>query len=740
MTFKYKYLFLIVAHLFLFNGCLQDEIIRPIEKEDCEIIFEFSVPDAGSFPTRALTETEESMIDDVYVFIFNVSGNNETLEYYARATITGTNVGGTVTTGRVALYKSQGTDKHRLVFVANSATEIEAAITAGQITTEMSYSVFAPVLTTHINSILLSEPTSSFKIPMWGETGEITVSAALDLTQGNAINMQRSLAKIDIGVNIQPDGSVIGLPDFTITGITVYNVNSTARVIPDRTNLGNDGYAQLPTLATSTKADVIRNYSPGDKGAINSIYVPEIENTEGTSDADRPYIIIKGIYTGNDTDNTAETYYRINFRQLQSSMEWISVLRNYSYTFNIKEVHREGYETLQEAIDKLPLGLSYDFYPKEDIWTDYTAYAYNDVGYLALTLTKVEFDFNATTTSNLVYGGIKTEYKGRTGVDVDAYFCDINGNEINQTEFSTVISANQIRFYIDRPDNQTEEDYTIYCKIFLKEYPEINYILPVTHNPIKIIAVVPYYNNDEQSYLSATPATNNIRFRGIAPSGTTNFRVKRLYDNEIVTGTVGTISTNGTTAISPLPVHDSYQYEECIIEWQHPFTGTWLEVGKYYQPGVHYWLEETSGCYVAATDAYSTGTSYTGNWATLLGVSSTYNSSLFNENGSFWYTTTQETGCAAYYEGSETHAVTGKGKWRAPTVAEAAEIRLFLQGTNGRNYGINRNSYSSSSYYVTSQDYATNMFYSYRLLVAGTSNSLKTSTTHRVRCVRDPAP
>ncbi|MCC8186576.1 MAG: hypothetical protein LIP08_03425, partial [Bacteroides sp.] len=288
---------LIVLLTWLSQGCMQDEFPVTISNEEWEIVFDISVPENSSALTRSLTAEEESTVDNIYAFIFKVNGSTLELDYYTKATLTGTTGNGLITTGKVPLQIALTGQKHRIVFITNAEAEILAK--ENQITKGMTYAAFIPVLTTNISSLANSDPSSSFRIPMWGETGEVTISQTLSLTQSDAIAMQRCLAKVNVGINMDSDYTAQGLPDFELKEVILYGALSSARIIPDPENVDNDGYVMRSTIEGSATTNLLRTISSGH-GSFNSIYIPEtpIDTSKEVKDYDGPYIIVKGIYKG----------------------------------------------------------------------------------------------------------------------------------------------------------------------------------------------------------------------------------------------------------------------------------------------------------------------------------------------------------------------------------------------------------------------------------------------------------
>ncbi|MCD8080586.1 MAG: DUF1566 domain-containing protein [Bacteroides sp.] len=745
----------IVLLAWLLQGCLQDEFPVTNPNEECEILFDISVPENSSALTRSLTAEEESRVDNIYAFVFKINGSTLELDYYTKATVTGTTGNGLITTGKVPLQIAPAGQKHRIVFITNAETEILAK--ESQITQGMTYAAFIPILTTSISSLANSDPSSSFRIPMWGETGEVTISQTLSLTQSDAVTMQRCLAKVNIGVNMDSDYTAQGLPDFELKEVTLYGALSSARIIPAPENVNNDGYVMRPTIEGAATTNLTRTISSGH-GSFNSIYIPEtpIDTSKEVADYDGPYIIVKGIYTGQIANNTNETYYKIYFGKPDGNngLTLVEILRNHSYIFNIKSVYREGYPTLQEAMDHLPLGVDYEFLSSvNSITADYKSFVYNDRGFLGVTSTAFELHCSVNQIANFYY---KAQYLDNTSPTVDGYFCDEYGNKKDQTNFSVSPSTDRFSFTTLSDNTGETTDVIEYFKVYLTDSPELHQIVKIWQGSPRVddvqlwsTSTMTVYNAVQYLLFPRNKGSNSIYVyvKGNLPAGI-QFRYRRTED-----GYTATNNSSNSLKVSP---NNSWQrlnsfssttsgnhthpyYMEGILEWEHP-NGTWIEMGRYEHVNLNY-RDPVTGIYFAAADAQLNGVSggYPQTWNVHMGISSAYQSTLFNANGN--YVTTENTGCAAYYEGTESDPVTGIGKWRLPSAEELERaanntgIYQSFQRYGTANYGtttINYFSYEESS--------ATEVK-TYNFSTGTTTLTIYPKTSAlRVRCVRVAAP
>ncbi|MCD8073304.1 MAG: fimbrial protein, partial [Alistipes sp.] len=711
------------------------------------------------------TLTDESAIDDIHVFVFE--SGTDLLDHWTQAYITSSTATGT--TGTVVLDPvTNSAAQHKLVFLANVEAEILSS--ASQISAGMTYAAFESLLKTNINSILTTEPDNSFRFPMWGESAPVTIDNALDLTGSNAITMQRSLSKIDVAVNLQSDGTAAGLTELKVTGVTLYGVNEEALVIPASANRTSGGYVTAPTVSGTAKVDVERTVADGRHGSLSSIYAPETYNNTTTVYADRPYVIVKGIFLGDDPANTTETYYRLDLVTGQDKDSPVDLMRNYSYTLNITAVRSAGYDSADDAKAYPPAGLSYDFFPST-AGTYYRYFCYSDVGYLATTTDYVKITNHlAGSTATQTY---KAEYMGNTAPELAVAICDASGKETTSSHFTVSISSSTVTARALLV-NDTYYPKIEYMKVYLVDDPNICLNSELQHSVFSLESVtVRGVCYDRTSSASGVTSPNEvatssyphlpnndqyfaIRWSAISMTlPASKFRITRGSTSVEVAHPAGTAGASDNFLMPP---HTSNNYVGWYIEWWNEYenfgAGDWVEFATVFeQVGTNLRLRTDSNYYMAVNDLeYGAGGKfepgsgvYTGwTWAEAMGLDLSYNSITFSslpELSSGGYTPTEETGCGDYWEGSETHPVTGRGKWQLPrsTLISLPAMNTYYF-TPGNYRGIDAGNFeiSTSANYLTATNSIGN-FTGNRLGSASVTNNISKTTRaidFRVRCIR----
>lgn len=147
-----------------------------------------------------------------------------------------------------------------------------------------------------------------------------------------------------------------------------------------------------------------------------------------------------------------------------------------------------------------------------------------------------------------------------------------------------------------------------------------------------------------------------------------------LDDNTVVSNVVtlaaaGSATADGTESVT-IRVKGNYVGPERNVTYQYEKTpGVWEKfAGPLVQPQGNFAL--STGRIIAVADVTS---DLSMTWATAMGIDASYDNTLF-PGPDRDYTTTRETGCAAYYEGDPSDPVTGKGKWQLMTADEMREL------------------------------------------------------------------
>ena len=422
----------------LFTGCLSDEPNLPCPF-GAEALLRLNVPGAETrTQTYALSETDEHRLASVDILVFkdnNTGSDSETFVYAATPTVIN-NASGTYNKTIKVSFRTGGTDKHRIVLLANMRDKITNFddIIAGFTTATTKQAALNQIRL--VNNDLWATPGST--IPMWGEMEETVVID--DNTVYTAIDMLRSLAGIDVGINMDAGGTPQGLGNlFKLTKARVYNSNNLAMGAPYTANyrFGKVALPSIPTSPAPGKNSAVEYalLPPGGLGIVREIYTAEFDNKNTAVKNNRFCLVVAGYYTapGSGSVNTiTESWYRIDFEDEAGNV--LDILRNHRYLVNIKEVSGVGAVTPEEALNQPQSYLGVEVIP----WDEY---AYGAIAMGEYTLELSHKNYTCDYTQQAVGGvptppvfSVTTDYS--QGWEVAKITEMVNGVEVDLTAAS----------------------------------------------------------------------------------------------------------------------------------------------------------------------------------------------------------------------------------------------------------------------------------------------------------------
>lgn len=324
--------------MFAMVACISEDLPQtttPQEGDKVTLTFGVQVPEAGSATTRSMASPA---ITSLHVLVFDSEG------YFiekTRAELVGT-TSDTATPASPAARQqftvtlTKTSQARNIHFVAN-CTE------AGNIN-------FG-----HEDALISGLTVSGDADAYWQRMSFINGIASDEGTNFNAntlVPLVRNFARISVKESAN---------NFELTGFYVVNTRAEGSVAPYAQNKGefveytnadatNDFAAKSYNELVSEAGYV--GFEAGELtenpiesttvGANNYVYVRE---TAKNSD---PFIIVKGKYNGSTTD----TYYKLAFMlELNGTKQPASILRNFSYEFDITSVAKAGYASLDEAAE-----------------------------------------------------------------------------------------------------------------------------------------------------------------------------------------------------------------------------------------------------------------------------------------------------------------------------------------------------------------------------------------------------
>lgn len=376
----------------------------PAIEEDVEVdaVISLNIPRMHGVQTRALTAEQEKQADDIHILAFEAKEgetdeSKEILSYEVRQVSKPTH---DASTGKYTVKVRLKTKKNRqrLVILANYPGEI-GTHDAG---TEKE-TLYKRMQTDFTKWKVNGEKSGAVRgtdydlIPMWGESDlQLVSDKSLALTFNdwqsdmpikNTIYLYRSLARVDVGIDFKesmtedntsgetpnPDGDKV--KDFKLTKVYVYRYNTKYQIPGSQSTFAEENGASpkmisspiIPTGSALANVNdpLVYEVKDNDGKVVRSIYIPESRKpSDGNASELRDKatcLVIGGIYTGKvgnivKTDNTKESYYRVDFLEGGQSLEskeelkYMDILRNHRYRINITKVGGPGYDTPQEAL------------------------------------------------------------------------------------------------------------------------------------------------------------------------------------------------------------------------------------------------------------------------------------------------------------------------------------------------------------------------------------------------------
>lgn len=292
--------------------------------------------------TRAVNESVESTVNDLYILVFKNKTEKETddtFEYYAKAEKAGD------VENWSAMLQAQDYAQNFIVVANAEGTANDMLVQAiegiekGATKTTVKQTLQVVLTTTEQNSgfnATSAEDHSPFT--MCGQTAPTVIKAG-----GNnvlTVNLYRIMARVQVYFG---DKAGSGVSKFVAETVRLCNFNDRAQVIPE----------ELGMVVTKPSIPEGTNRCPGD--AVYTVTENKLQcsaylfetaqpgDTEEDAHLNRPCLIIGGKYDG--SKNT--TYYRVD---LKKDKEYLDVLRNHSYEVTVTGVGSAGHGSYDEAL------------------------------------------------------------------------------------------------------------------------------------------------------------------------------------------------------------------------------------------------------------------------------------------------------------------------------------------------------------------------------------------------------
>ncbi|MCC8036244.1 MAG: FimB/Mfa2 family fimbrial subunit [Rikenellaceae bacterium] len=361
-----------------------------------------SVPQA----TRSQADADEGAVSRIKLAVLELSGGIYRYRYMVDGQqIVQSSADSQLTTFSALLTSSDVPLK--IVIVANYNDAFES----GEIVEDMTESNFKEWLIDSFDSGIEGE------LPLYGEIS--LTQLRVDQPNSFSVTMLRAVVRVDVNNTIATGMS----EDFRLESVYIYRANDRYNVIPSSSAIQTEGKMSVSSATVPGGASVYPAYhknveSEGDKSITRS-YLPEslpvTDQALQTSTA--TCVVVGGYYA----DDTALSYYRIDFDSGFEGHPFGQVLRNHKYIFNIMQVNGRGWPTPGDAAQNEATAITATM----QVWNELTSEMWfsGDENYLGISSRKVVLQYFA--------GAEKTETLQAT-VPFSVKIMDENGDPTGQ--------------------------------------------------------------------------------------------------------------------------------------------------------------------------------------------------------------------------------------------------------------------------------------------------------------------
>ncbi|MCC8095751.1 MAG: hypothetical protein LIP05_10555 [Tannerellaceae bacterium] len=244
----------------------------------------------------------------------------------------------------------------RLMILANSTSALNTLQDNDILKEGISRTELVEQLTFHAVWNESEIHTFNKAFPMWGETTQrVYAQESETISIQEVVKLLRAVARVDIGADIYGDPALGFGQRFQIEEVIVYRSNREGYLVPDISRIVND-QVTAPTIPQTTPLkplSFIYTADSQEKAMVSKIYLTESEACEEGKESEATCLVIGAVFNGG-----ARSYYRIDF--INSSKQYMPVLRNHRYLINITGIAKDGYATADAAANARSASIQYD--------------------------------------------------------------------------------------------------------------------------------------------------------------------------------------------------------------------------------------------------------------------------------------------------------------------------------------------------------------------------------------------
>lgn len=354
----YRYLFLWISCAAGLTGCMTESAIDPPGEVLTTAPFSFEVP--GMVGSRAVTDTHECRVENVWILLFDTSW-----DYVGKYKGSTPVDDGVDTRKKFDIELPAGT--YHLFAVINSESQLNALT----LTQGMTRAQVEKALLFRMEQEWGYMPETFTPFPMWGMLENVAIGGA---TPVRDIPVIRSVVRIDIEL----DATVVR--DWgRVTSVYLYNRYTAGQVIPNEENvtLGASSFSvsdpSIPQNVSKVQSPLIYMFDPATDQVTYTIYTFEapagsaldlLNNTclvLGIGAKDEGGVAVRA---GDPYPNLPVWFYRVDF--VNEEKTYLPLLRNNHYVVTVDKIINRGFPEPWQAFRSEPYGIEYTVAPWEE--------------------------------------------------------------------------------------------------------------------------------------------------------------------------------------------------------------------------------------------------------------------------------------------------------------------------------------------------------------------------------------
>lgn len=323
------------------SGCRKENFTIAPDPEEVEVTFSYRTPAQLEWTTETkgtgLTQEGLNKVSNALVLMYVQESGNQIFKYYRKIYDLQDDWQNAKGSFKVTLPKSKNGEQYVFDIILNAIPNIPNQITSGRVELDMPREQVQALFGNNSASF------TSGNIPMWCTVNTPTVISN-DMAPFVTTRAIRSGAFFSVALNQDDQGVIHGIPNFKLTSVSVVNMPTWFRYIPDMSNLnGAMDQVTAPSFVTgytnpnsTTVFSVVNTSAIGNDnfGYYSSSMAPENIPTAGNTHC----FVMNGTWTDPATGIAHTGWYRLNVLDPNDPTKKLQILRNNHYFLNVKGI------------------------------------------------------------------------------------------------------------------------------------------------------------------------------------------------------------------------------------------------------------------------------------------------------------------------------------------------------------------------------------------------------------------